>query len=184
MYTYNVPGTREKSRGQLFRDRLVSGEEDLQDLGNDIRRYFEELLHEFSKIVHVGGKNECGHILDRLENGKNLYLYEDKGHHFKTADDMLDSLSSTMKIKRADVMISQLKEKYAKYKANDYYKKTVLPLVQELRIYQKLSLHPLSHAHLHGTPTYTEKELNMTVTLIEKLEGVVNELIGFDVSTV
>ena len=51
-------------------------------------------------------------------------------------------------------------------------------------MFQKLSMHPLSHAHLHGVPTYTEKELSMTIVLIEKFESVVNELMDFDVSTV
>ena len=51
-------------------------------------------------------------------------------------------------------------------------------------MFQKLSMHPLSHAHLHGEPTYTEKELSMTIALIEKFEGVVNDLMNFDVSTV
>ena len=51
-------------------------------------------------------------------------------------------------------------------------------------MFQKLSLHPLSHAHIQGTTTYTEKELSITIALIEKFEGLVNELMDFDVSTV
>lgn len=184
VYTYKEPGEHEKSRSQLLRERLESGEEDLQDLGNDIRRYFEELLHEFSKIVHVGGKNECSHILDRLENGKTVYLHEDEGHHFKTAEDMLDHLKGIMGLEVNDIMMRQLRTKYADYRANKYFKETALPVVRELKMYQKLSMHPLSHAHLNGVPTYTEKELSMTIVLIEKFEGVVNELMNFDVSTV
>ena len=184
VYTYKVPGEHDKNRSQLLRGRLESGEEDLQDLGNDIRRYFEELLHEFSKIVHVGGKNECSHILDRLENGKTVYLHEDEGHHFKTAEDMLDHMRGIMGLEVNDIMIRQLRTKYASYRANRFFKETVLPVIRELKMYQKLSMHPLSHAHLHGVPTYTEKELSMTIVLIEKFESVVNELMNFDVSTV
>ena len=184
VYNYKAPGEHEKKRSQQLRERLESGEEDLQDLGNDIRRYFEELLHEFSKIVHVGGKNECSHILDRLENGKTVYLHEDEGHHFKTAEDMLDHMKGIMGLEVNDIMMKQLRTKYADYHANKFFKETVLPVVRELKMFQKLSMHPLSHAHLHGVPTYTEKELSMTIVLIEKFEGVVNELMNFDVSTV
>lgn len=183
VYEYKQPKDKEKTPGQILRERLESGEENLQDLGNDIRRYFEELLHEFSKIVHVGGKNECSHILNRLESEKTVYLYKD-GNHFKTADDMIDHLKGIIGLERNDVMIATLRRKITDYRANKFFKQTVLPVVKELRMYQKLSMHPLSHAHLHGVPTYTEKELSITIALIEKFESVVNELMDFDVSTV
>lgn len=183
VYEYKQPKDKEKTKSQHLRERLESGTEDLQDLGNDMRRYFEELLHEFSKIVHVGGKNECSHILDRLESGKAVYLYKDGGI-FKTADDMVDHLKGIIGLEKNDVMIETLRKKMSDYKANQYFKQTILPVVKELRLYQKLSMHPLSHAHLHGTPTYTEKELRITVGLLEKFESVVNELKDFDVSTV
>lgn len=184
VYNYKVPGEHETKRSEVLRGRLESGEEDLQELGNDIRRYFEELVHEFAKIVHVGGKNECSHILERLDGGKSVYLHEDEGHHFKTAEDMLDHMKGIMGLERNDIMMNQLRSKYADYRANKFFKETVLPVVRDLKMYQKLSMHPLSHAHLHGVPTYTEKELSITITLIEKFEGVVNELMNFDVSTV
>lgn len=184
IYEHRHPKEKEKRQSQILRERLETGDEDLQNLGNDIRRYFEELLHEFSKIVHVGEKNECSHILDRLENGKTLFLHEDEGHHFKTADEMLDHLKGIMGLERNDIMMRTLRRKYADYRANKFFKQTVLPVIKELRMFQKLSMHPLSHAHLHGVPTYTEKELSMTIVLIEKFEGVVNELMDFDVSTV
>ena len=184
MYEHKLPKKKEKKQSQILRERLESGAEDLQNLGNDIRRYFEELLHEFSKIVHVGGKNECSHILERLESNKTVYLYEDEGHHFKTAEDMLDHMKGIMGLEINDVMMRTLRRKYADYRANKFFYQTVLPVVKELRMFQKLSMHPLSHAHLHGAPTYTEKELSMTIVLIEKFEDVVNELMDFDVSTV
>ena len=183
VYEHKQPKEKEKTQSQKLRERLERGTEDLQDLGNDMRRYFEELLHEFSKIVHVGGKNECSHILERLESSRTVYLHEDEGHHFKTADDMLDHMKGIMGLEMNDVMMRTLRSKYADYRANKYFKQTVLPVVKDLKMFQKLSMHPLSHAHLHGTPTYTEKELSMTIALIEKFEGLVNELMDFDVST-
>lgn len=184
VYEHEIPKKKEKTQSQILRKRLESGTEDLHDLGNDIRRYFEELLHEFSKIVHVGGKNECSNILDRLENGNTVYLHEDAGHHFKTADDMLDHINGIMGLEINDVMMNTLRRTYADFRANKYFKQTVLPVIKDLKMFQKLSMHPLSHAHLHGTPTYTKKELSMTIVLLEKFEGVVNELMDFDVSTV
>lgn len=184
VYEHEIPKKKEKTQSQILRKRLESGTEDLHDLGNDIRRYFKELLHEFSKIVHVGGKNECSNILDRLENGNTVYLHEDAGHHFKTADDMLDHMNGIMGLEINDVMMNTLRRTYADFRANKYFKQTVLPVIKDLKMFQKLSMHPLSHAHLHGTPTYTKKELSMTIVLLEKFEGVVNELMDFDVSTV
>ena len=184
VYEHKQPKEKEKVLSKILRERLEAGDEDLQNLGNDIRRYFEELLHEFSKIVHVGEKNECSHILDRLESGKTVYLHEDERHHFKVADEMLDHLKGIMGLERNEVMMRTLRSRYADYHANKFFKQTVLPVIKDLRMFQKLSMHPLSHAHLHGVPTYTEKELSMTIALIEKFEGVVNDLMNFDVSTV
>ena len=132
----------------------------------------------------MGGKNECSHILERLESGKTVYLHEDNGHHFKTADDMLDHMKGIMGLERNDVMMNTLRGRYADYRANKFFSKTVLPVIKDLKMFQKLSMHPLSHAHLHGIPTYTEKELSISIALLEKFEGVVNELMDSDVSTV
>lgn len=184
VYEHKKSKSKEKAQSAMLRERLESGTEDLQDLGNDIRRYFEELLHEFSKIVHIGGKNECSFILERLESAKNVYLHKDGADHLKMADDMIDHLDSVAGLEVNDAMVATLRKRIADYRANKYFKQTVLPVVKELRMYQKLSMHPMSHAHLHGTPTYTEKELSITIALIEKFEGVVNELMDFDVSTV
>lgn len=184
VYEYKQPKDKENTMSQKLRDRLDSGNEDLQDLGNDIRRYFEVLLHEFSKIVHVGGKNECAHILNRLESGQTVYLYKDEKNHIKTADDMLDHMKGIIGLERNDIMMTTFRRKSADYRANKFLSQTVLPVLNELRMYQKLSMHPLSHAHLQGVPTYTEKELSITIALLGKFESVVNELMNFDVSTI
>ena len=97
---------------------------------------------------------------------------------------MLDHMKGIMGLENNDVMMKTLRRKFIDYHSNKFFKQTVLPVIMELRIFQKLSMHPLSHAHLHGVPTYTEKELRMTIVLIEKFEGVVNELMNFDVSTI
>ena len=184
VYEHKKPKSKDKTQSTTLRERLVSGTEDLQDLGNDIRRYFEELLHEFSKIVHIGGKNECSFILERLESKKTVYLNKDGANHIKMADDLIDHLDSVAGLEINEAMVTTLRKRIAEYRANNYLRNIVLPVVQELRMYQKLSMHPMSHAHLHGTPTYTEKELDITIALLEKFEGVVNELMDFDVSTV
>ena len=184
VYEHKKPKSKDKTQSAILRERLVSGTEDLQDLGNDIRRYFEELLHEFSKIVHIGGKNECSFILERLESKKTVYLNKDGANHIKMADDMIDHLDSVAGLEINEAMVTTLRKRIAEYRANNYLRNIVLPVVQELRMYQKLSMHPMSHAHLHGAPTYTEKELDITIALLEKFEGVVNELMDFDVSTV
>ena len=91
---------------------------------------------------------------------------------------MLDHLKGIMGLERNEVMMRTLRSRYADYHANKFFKQTVLPVIKDLRMFQKLSMHPLSHAHLHGVPTYTEKELSMTIALIEKFEGVVNDLMN------
>lgn len=184
VYEHKKTKNKDKTQSVILRERLESGTEDLQDLGNDIRRYFEELLHEFSKIVHIGGKNECSFILERLESSKTVYLHKDGADHIKMADDMIDHLDNVAGLEINDAMVATLRKRIADYRANKYMRNIVLPIVKELKMYQKLSMHPMSHAHLYGTPTYTEKELDITISLLEKFEGVVNELMDFDVSTV
>ena len=183
IYTYKKVKKVEKTDCQKLRERLESGEEDLQNLGNDIRRKFEELLHEFAKIVHVGGKNECSNILDRLESNKTVYLVETDNHRFKDANDMIDHIHGIIGLEMNDVLKKTLRRKYGEYHANKFFR-SIMPVIQELKMYQKLSMHPLSHAHLHGTPTYTEKELSITIALLTRFEEVVDELMNFDISTV
>lgn len=180
-YEYKKLSQKDKTECDKLKERLEADGEDLGSLGNDIRKHFEYLLHEFAKILHVGGVEECSNILDRLESNKTIYLHVDQGK-LKTADDMLDYIHGCMGLEMNDVLKREMRKKYADYRANKFLR-SILPVISELRMYQKLSMHPLSHSRSTGIPSYTIKELTVTIALLKKFEDAVNSLINFDVST-
>jgi hypothetical protein len=49
-------------------------------------------------------------------------------------------------------------------------------ILNVMKLYQKASLHPLSHTNTNGTHTPSQKELKQTIILLKKLQVAITKL--------
>ncbi len=154
----------------------VSTSEGIEGIGNRIRKKFEILLYEYSKLVMIGTVEDSNKIFNRIMNGKSVY-YKEK----KTASDLIDEIEYVLNENNNNNLQTRLQSKIGEYKNSDFdnFKK----ILKELKLYQKITMHTMSHG-VDGMPTFTIKEIQKSLVLLEKLEGYLKELVDDNVATV
>lgn len=149
---------------------------DIESMGNRVRKKFEVLLYEYSKLLMIGSVEDSKKILERLTNGKPAYF-----NNNKTASDLIDSIEIILNENNPHNLINRLKAQIATYKIDDFV--NLQKIVKELKLYQKVSMHPLSHG-VAGMPTFTIKEIKQSISLLEKMEGYFKEMVNKNVAEV
>jgi hypothetical protein len=140
----------------------------VEELGNKIRQMFEVLLYEYSKLFMIGAVEDNKKILEFLEKEQCLYY-----HDGKTALDLVNEIDRILNNSTKNQLI-QIKKKIEVYKVKDLdYLRSIL---QELKIYRKVALHPLSHGSI-GQTFFTQKEIDKSIHLLIKLEKNLKDLI-------
>ncbi len=142
---------------------------DIDVIGNKIRQKFEILLYEFSKLIMINSIEDSKEIIKRIENSKNIYFYNKK-----TASDLVDELEEIISSDNHHNLQNRLKQKINLYK-KDFQK--IKDIVNTLKIYQKVTLHTMSHGTI-GQNSFTTKEIRETFNLLEKFEKSIITLIN------
>ncbi|WET69108.1 AAA family ATPase [Sphingobacterium sp.] len=150
---------------------------EIDAIGNRIRRKFEILLYEYSKLLMIGTVEDSSKIIDRIMNGKAAY-YNSEG---KTASDLIDDLEVILQQNIAHNLPRRLQNKIDSYKNHSFsnFKK----IITELKLYQKVTMHPLSHG-IAGIPTFTTREIEKSIDLLEKMEDFLRDMVDSNVSGV
>ncbi|HFU75855.1 MAG TPA: hypothetical protein ENK66_06370 [Arcobacter sp.] len=151
---------------------------DIESVGNKIRQRFEVLLYEFSKLLMVGAVEDSKKIIDRIQSNNSIYFKnkENKREKNRTASDLVDDikylLDNTTNIKED---IKDKIEEYQKSKLSNIQK-----TITDLKLYQKITLHPLSHGTI-GQSSFTVSEIKESLELLKKLENSIKGLANNDV---
>ncbi|OJW34084.1 MAG: hypothetical protein BGO54_05285 [Sphingobacteriales bacterium 46-32] len=149
---------------------------DIENIGNRIRKKFETLLYEYSKLLMIGAVEESKKILERLSQGKPVYFkYE------KNASDLVDTIEAALADPNDFNIKARLQAMIDEYKLAEFANfRTIL---KELKLYQKVTMHPMSHG-VDGINTFTTKEIANSITILEKMEGYLKDIVDSDVSVV
>ena len=143
-------------------------------IGNEIRQKFEVLLYEFSKILMLGAVEDSNKIIEHVENSKNIY-FKDK----KTASDLIEELSFIVEHPVKHNMEDRLRKKINEYKLKDFA--NIKQILNQLKLYRKVALHPMSHGAV-GQTTFSTKEIDQSLILLEIFETRLKEFVGKNVS--
>lgn len=141
----------------------------LNDLGNRVRKCFEEELHELSSQLTVGNLEETKDIIKRISESKEVYWKPKSSLHDLISDiDRLIPSISDNNIK------NELRDKIDSYKITNV--SVLRDTINRLKLYQKVSMHPLSHGVL-GIPHFQQKEVEQSLILLEQLDKCVHSII-------
>lgn len=146
-------------------------------IGNRIRKRFEFLVGELSKLICTGGVGESSQMIDSILASKKLY-YEYDGSKTKTVYDLVDELLAIIDAAPGSPLKTQLDSVIARYESGTELTQLRETLC-ELTIYQRVSMHPLSHA-TGALPLSTQKEVKRSITLLMQLEKQIGKLVRRD----
>lgn len=138
----------------------------IDEIGNRIRKKFEALLYELSKIIMIGAVEESKNIITKVNTSNNLYFNSNK-----TATDLVNEIINILNDENTSENYLILKNRiFARinlYKIENLNNLKVI--INDLKLYQKVILHPMSHSS-GGQTTFTTKEITQSLELLSLLE--------------
>lgn len=160
---------------QKIKAQLAAGKP-IQSVGNDIRKYFEALLVELSRIhytEHSVEKMET--LLKNLKNNPTVYVLQ-SGQDVLYADDLVDRIDNLINggLPNKALLIRKIKATISKYKKANTELQPLTQTLKGMEMFQKLVLHPLSHG---GTtyPSVSIREETIILDLLSRLEKLVSK---------
>jgi hypothetical protein len=161
---------------------LSSKELNTEERGNAIRRRFEYLIARFTELTQIGRKEETNQMLDQIISQKHIYL-SSNGHQIKNSNDLLSELVATINSPIECNLKKRLQDKiqgYQNHPVNDM----LISILIDLRLMQKIALHPASHGGYEDLPPFSNKKIDFALDLLEQFEDTVKALENMvDVST-
>jgi energy-coupling factor transporter ATP-binding protein EcfA2 len=148
----------------------------IEDIGNRIRQKFEILLYELSKLIMIGAVEDSKTILERIENSKNIYY-----NNNKTASDLVDEIILVLNKSNKKRLRNRLFATINEYKHSDFI--NFKHLLRELTLYQKVTMHPMSHGTI-GQSSFTTNEIEKSIELLVKLESRLKDFVDSNVDCV
>lgn len=144
------------------------------DIGNKIRQTFEVTLHKLSALMMIGAYEETKGIIARIENTGIVYFKKDG--NLQDLILKIDKLSRSSLCSRIPAIKTKMKQIQSlidpyRFEAHEELQKTI----NDLTIYQKVLMHPLSHGH-HGKTQWDEKEVFQSLDLLEGIEKIMNDI--------
>jgi len=146
---------------------------EIENIGNRIRKKFEILLYEYSKLLMIGTVEDSKKILERITQGKPAYY-----NNAKTASDLIDNIEQILAENNQFNLNTRLQNEINSYKNTEFgnFRKTLT----ELKLYQKVTMHPMSHG-VGGMATFTIKEIKESIDLLQKMEDYLKDMVGQNV---
>ena len=154
-----------------------------ESIGNRLRQRFEILLYEVARLMQIGDFEESKLIISSLvdKNNSNVFFIKD-GDRVLNSYNLISDLIRV--IKNTNISDKYLRQcllcKLRKYEDSNELNH-LTPIIRDMRIYQKVVLHQLSHGR-DEIPTNSPKEIECTMELLRKMEAVVNKRHGTDVN--
>lgn len=160
-----------------IREAFRNGSLPPNTVGNEIRKHFEAVVLELTKILQIESSQEVRELVTRLvDENKPIYIRR-KARKILTSNDLVTAISDILDATDSDaVKVQEAKQEINEYHSNPDLQR-IIPMVRGMQTYQKVMMHQLSHGVMAGSmPPFSQKEIEGSLCLLEKLEKEVNIL--------
>lgn len=179
IYEYNhkhcVYAKKNVDRIKEIEKELENHPENTPNIGNDVRQYFEVLLHQLAMLLMSGAKEETTFIIKEICQKSDSRFFHidatgisDLRTLFKDINDIMRHAPEAMqweKIKKIINKFNNAAESADKLSEN----------IQAMSIYQKVVLHQSSHGH-EGLPNLSGKEIKASIEVMKKIEDTIKKM--------
>lgn len=147
-------------------------------VGNELRRRFETLIYRLSHLNNIGELQETKDLLDKMCTPNAHIHLSIKGDVVKDIYTLVDEIYANVTNGNYYRLEKRLKEKIDEFRNHDFLN-IVKPALVELRLLQKVALHPTSHGH-QGLPPVSVNEIDVSLALLEKIERAISSVSSRD----
>ena len=122
--------------------------------------------------MQMGDYMETSAILEKIINTEAGKIYlQIKGDRVYSESDLLCTIKGIAEVTPQEHIREYINKQFLNYDSSAFFKPLV-PVLRDMKLFQKLTLHQLSHDQLQA-PTFSTKEIECCFYLLEKLEKVV-----------
>lgn len=143
---------------------------DYVSYGNKIRQSFEANIHEFMNLVMIGANEDAKAFLDFL--AVNDFIYFKKGSNLQNLIEKIDKKVEGDALTNLRLK-SDIRRLIQEYKSP--HTKDMILTIRELRLYQKVMMHPMSHGN-PGLTAWSDTEVKRSLDLLEQLEKAIKNI--------
>ena len=163
-------------------DKIKSIEEALKenpirthDIGNEIRQYFEVLLHRYTLLLMAGAKEETSYLLKEISQKCTLRSFHVTDNGIERLDDLFKCIDNILHNVPVSRQLDNIKKAVGKFNNTEETVDKLSENLQAMTIYQKVALHQASHGH-DGLPDLTVKEIKASIHVLKKLEATIEKM--------
>lgn len=144
--------------------------------GNKIRKRFEAVMYEYAKLIQMNQFEDANVILARLiDKHKPVFLKQKSKKEMLWSNDLLDEIVNVLGSTQSYAdKVTTIRDSITAYKHNYSDMKKMVDLLKEMKMFQKVVLHQLSHG-TGARPTFTQTEIEHCLTLLSRFELMVNK---------
>ena len=150
------------------------------NVGNEIRKRYEEVVLELSKLLQIEAMEETKALTRRLTSADGpVYLRmqptADGKMQLQTSADLVSAVRAILTDATAApaAKVQASLDEIAAYHGNSHLQ-AVAAIIREMKTYQKIMLHQLSHGTASPLPPFSQKEVMASLALLAKLEHTVH----------
>lgn len=179
IYEYNhkhrIYAKKNVNRIKEIEEQLKNHPENIPNIGNEIRQYFEVLLHQLAMLLMSGAKEETTNIInDICQKTDSRFFHINDNGGFNDLRKLFMEINGVMQNAPEDKQwesIRKIIKEFNDAKSTDKLSENI----QAMSIYQKVVLHQSSHGH-EGLPNLSEKEIKASIAVMKNIEGTIKKM--------
>lgn len=179
IYEYNhkhrIYAKKNVNRIKEIEEQLKNHPENIHNIGNEIRQYFEVLLHQLAMLLMSGAKEETTNIInDICQKTDSRFFHINDNGGFNDLRTLFMEINGVMQNAPEDKQWESIRKIIKEF--NDAKSTNKLSEnIQAMSIYQKVVLHQSSHGH-EGLPNLSEKEIKASIAVMKNIEGTIKKM--------
>ena len=179
IYEYNhkhrIYAKKNVNRIKEIEEQLKNHPENIPNIGNEIRQYFEVLLHQLAMLLMSGAKEETTNIInDICQKTDSRFFHINDNGGFNDLRKLFMEINGVMQNAPEDKQwesIRKIIKEFNDAKSTDKLSENI----QAMSIYQKVALHQSSHGH-EGLPDLSGKEIKASIKVMRKIENTIKKM--------
>jgi len=179
IYEYNhkhyIYAKKNVDRIKEIEAELVTNPEKILDIGNEVRQYFEVLLHQLTMLLMAGAKEETTLIIKEISQKSDSRIFHIDNQGINDLRTLFKDINDVMRNAPEDKQWEKVKKAINKFNNTTDSADKLSENIQAMSIYQKVVLHQSSHGH-EGLPNLSEKEIKASIEVMRKIEDTIKKM--------
>ena len=149
--------------------------ENIHSIGNEVRQYFEVLLHRYTILLMAGAKEELSNLLVDIQKKCTIRSFHVTENKIETNNDLIKSIVSVLQDAPPNYKLLRIKKVIDRFNDSNNGVDKLAEQLQAMTIYQKVALHQSSHGH-QGLPDLSSKEIKASLVVLRKMEDTIKKM--------